>query len=313
MRTGPAAGTGSYHHEAALHGDDDEFLAVAVPFVREGLAAGEPTWIALAERDAGLLRRALPRSAGARWLAMDRQYPTPAAAIRTYHEQFTEALGAGAPQVRVIGNVPHPGHGTRWAGWARYEAAINHAFATLPVWSLCCYDTRITPRPVLDGVLRTHPHLAAPDGTRAANPAVVDPEAVLVEGMRTPPPAEPGPPGLVLHEPSPAAARHALLAFAARLDRDELEDLVLAVSEVVDNAWVHGAPPVRVALWTGERTVVTVTDAGAGPSDPYAGLLPAKGSATAGLGLWMAHQLGREVSLHRGPGGFTVRIAAGPS
>jgi anti-sigma regulatory factor (Ser/Thr protein kinase) len=313
MRTGPAAATDGYHHEVVLHGGDEEFLAVVLPFVQEGVASGEPTIVALGEHEAGLLRRALPRPAAARWLPAARQYRTPASAIRTYREQFEEAVGAGAPQVRLVGNVPHPGHGGSWRGWMRYEAAVNHAFAPFPVWSLCSYDARTTPRAVLDEVVRTHPHLVAADGTRRLNPGFADPEELLVAGLTAPLPAEPGPPALVLDDPSPAAARHAVLRAAAALDRDELEDLVLAVSEVVDNAWVHGAPPVRVVLWTGARTVVTVTDTGAGPSDPYAGLLPAKGSATAGLGLWMAHQLGREVGLHRAPHGFTVRIAAGPS
>ncbi|MEU7817739.1 sensor histidine kinase [Pseudonocardia sp. NPDC049154] len=313
MRTGPAAGAEGYLHEVVLHGADEEFLAVVAPFVREGVAAGEPTIVALGEHEAALLRRAMPRGTGVSWLSAAAQYRTPASAIRTYREQFAEAVGSGVPQVRLVGNVPHPGYGAPWGGWLRYEAAVNQAFATFPVWSLCSYDTRTTPRAVLDDVVRTHPHLVGPDGTRRPNPGFVDPEEVLVEGMRAPLPAEPGPPALVLDDPSPATARHALLGLATRLDRDELEDLVLALSEVVDNAWVHGAPPVRVALWTGERTVVTVTDTGAGPSDPYAGLLPAKGSTTAGLGLWMAHQLGREVSLHRGPEGFTVRMTAGPS
>ncbi|MCE3552503.1 MEDS domain-containing protein [Pseudonocardia sp. RS11V-5] len=311
MRAGPASGTDRYHHEVVLHGADEEFLAVVAPFVREGVAAGEPTIVALAEHESALLRRALPRGAGVSWLSRAEQYRTPASAIRTYREQFAEAFRAGVPQVRLVGNVPH--HVAAWSGWVRYEAAVNQAFAALPVWSLCSYDTRVTPRAIIDDVVRTHPHLVGPDGTRRPNPGFVDPEEVLTERMRAPLPAEPGPAVLVLDDPSPAAARHALLGTAPLLDRDELEDLVLALSEVVDNAWVHGVPPVRVALWTGERTVVTVTDTGPGPSDPYAGLLPAKGSATAGLGLWMAHQLDREVTLHRGAGGFTVRMTAGPS
>ncbi|MFR9804150.1 anti-sigma factor RsbA family regulatory protein [Pseudonocardia sp. RS010] len=313
MRTGPAAGTEGYHHEAAFHGSDEELLAVTLPFVREGLEVGDLTMVALADRESEVVRRALPRADAVHWISASRRYETPASAIRRYREQFVEAVEAGRTQVRVVGNVPHPGYGAPWSGWARYEAAVNHAFATLPVWSLCCYDTRITPRAVVADVVRTHPHLVTPDGGREINAAFVAPEELLVEGLAAPLPAEPGPPALVLDDPSPAAARHALLATVARLDHDEREDLVLALSEIVDNAWVHGVPPVRVAMWTGDRTVVTVTDTGVGPSDPFAGLLPAEGSATAGLGLWMAHQLGQEVSLHRGPEGFTVRMTAGPS
>ena len=65
---------------------------------------------------------------------------------------------------RVASEVPHPGVGAPWDGWARYEAAINRAYAEFPLWGLCAYDTRITPGAVLDDVARTHPHLATAHG-----------------------------------------------------------------------------------------------------------------------------------------------------
>jgi anti-sigma regulatory factor (Ser/Thr protein kinase) len=57
--------------------------------------------------------------------------------------------------------------------------------------------------------------------------------------------------------------------------------------------------------------LVAVTDHGPGPGNPYVGLLPSTGSATAGLGLWLAHQLCDYVAFDREPAGFTVRLLAG--
>ena len=34
-------------------------------------------------------------------------------------------------------------------------------------------------------------------------------------------------------------------------------------------------------------------------------------SASAGLGLWMSHQVCNFVAMHRGPDGFTIRLVAG--
>ena len=42
MRSGAAAGHRGYFHEAAFYSSTEEFLAVVVPFLREGVAAGEP-------------------------------------------------------------------------------------------------------------------------------------------------------------------------------------------------------------------------------------------------------------------------------
>jgi hypothetical protein len=57
----------------------------------------------------------------------------------------------------------------------------------------------------------------------------------------------------------------------------------------VNNAQLHGRPPVVVRVWSAPRRVaITVTDTGTGPTDPYAGLLPRPASPDGGLGLWMA-------------------------
>ena len=66
MRTGAASGHHGYFHEAVRYDADDELMAVAVPFLRDGVEAGEPTFVALGERTAGLVRAALPAGFGVR-------------------------------------------------------------------------------------------------------------------------------------------------------------------------------------------------------------------------------------------------------
>jgi len=60
MRTGAAAGHEGYFHEAVYYSSDEELLAVLVPFLTGGPAAGEPTVVSLGERNAALVRGALP-------------------------------------------------------------------------------------------------------------------------------------------------------------------------------------------------------------------------------------------------------------
>lgn len=85
------------------------------------------------------------------------------------------------------------------------------------------------------------------------------------------------------------------------------------MSEAVGNAILHGRPPVLVRGWGRPgRVVISVRDAGEGPSDPLVGLLPGDPDARdGGLGLWIAHQLCPETALSSTSGGFTVRFAAG--
>src|SRR5437868_1503119 len=56
MRAGAARGRVGNFHEAGFYGSDAEFAALIVPFVEEGVAAGEPVIIGYDDRKAGLLR-----------------------------------------------------------------------------------------------------------------------------------------------------------------------------------------------------------------------------------------------------------------
>ncbi|WP_219415911.1 anti-sigma factor RsbA family regulatory protein [Pseudonocardia nigra] len=316
MRSGAAAGTEGYFHETAFYGSDEELLAIVVPFLRDGVAAGEPTLVTFAERNAALVRSALGDTTGVEFVTGELQYAKAASAIRSYRELLAEHTARGVGQIRVVGDVPHPGFGVPWDAWARYEAAVNHAYDDFPIWGMCPYDTRTTPPDVLADVTRTHPRIATADGGHHMNPEFGDPVGFLESKLITAVRPESGPPALDLAGPAPALARAAVrdVASATLRDPDDLDDLVLAASEAVTNAISHGKPPVRLRVWTdGGRVVVAVTDAGPGPSDPYAGLLPALDSETGGLGLWMAHQICSDVTFHRDTDGFTIRLVVAAS
>ncbi|MEU8296404.1 sensor histidine kinase [Micromonospora sp. NPDC048909] len=314
MRTGAAAGHHGYLHEAIRYDSDDELLAVVVPFLLGGVEAGEPTFVSLGDRTGRLVRAALPVGSGVEFLPGGDVYARPTAAIRSYRELLAAQVAAGANQIRIIGELPRIALGATWDWWARYESAINHAYDDFPLWSMCAYDTRITPPAVLDEVARTHPRFATPDGGHPLSPTYLEPAVYLREHRAAPAdPLQATPPLVELTDPTAAQARAAVHdADPGVLPADDLDDLVVAVSEIVTNALRHGRPPVRLRLWVGaDRIVVTVSDGGDGPKDPFAGLLPAGNGATGGLGLWITYQSCNHVSLHRGGDGFTLRLIAG--
>jgi anti-sigma regulatory factor (Ser/Thr protein kinase) len=314
MRTGAAAGHVGYFHEAICYDSDEHLLGVVVPFLLGGVEAGEPTIVALGERNAALVRAALPAGSPVGYLTGGDMYARPASAIRSYQRLLAGHVAEGATQIRIVGELAPRSFGPTWDWWARYESAINHAYDEFPLWSMCAYDIRSTPAPILEDVLRTHPRTAFPDGRHELNHTYLDPVAYLVQPR--PPvtdPVELTPPRIDLADPSPAEARQAVLAgVGGSLTEQDTEDLLVAVSETVSNALRHGAGPIRVRLWTAaDRVVVAVTDAGEGPKDPFVGLLPVQRGDGGGLGLWITHQSCSHVSLERRDDGFTVRLTAG--
>ncbi len=302
-------------HEAGFYGSDDEFRTIIVPFVEEGLAAGEPVIIGYDERKAGLLRSWLPDLSAVNFLGAKSLYASPAGTIASYRKMFDGYLTEGARRIRVAGDVPHPGNGGRFEGWDRYEAALNTVWDDLPVWALCLYDTATAPAGVLEVVEQTHPRIALPGGSRRRGRGYLDPSDF--RGLPVPPdPLERTAPAAELLARSAAEARHALNQAGRGLVADEiLQDFLIGVSEAVSNALLYGQPPVTVRIWAVPgRLVVSVHDRGDGPANHLAGLVPTPHRGTGqgmGLGLWVMHQLGLDVALCYGDDGFTLRLGGG--
>ncbi|MFI5915835.1 anti-sigma factor RsbA family regulatory protein [Dactylosporangium sp. NPDC051541] len=313
MRTGAPAGLPGFFHEAAFYSSDEEFVAIVAPFLAGGVAAGEPVVAAFRPHLLALLRAAPGLAGNVHFLDGEEHYSRPATAIHRYRTLVAGHVAAGAGQVRVAGEIPHPGVGVPWDWWARYEAVINHAYDDLPLWGVCPYDIRSCAPEVIEQVRRTHPYIATTAGHRP-NPDFADPEDFL-RTRRTAwrDPLESTPPRAHLTDPMPAEMRAAVIAAAAHsaVPPPDLKGLVLAATEVVTNALVHGAPPVDARVWTAERRVlVTVADAGPGPRSRLAGIRPVR-TPTGGLGLWIAHQSCAHVDLRHEEGRFTVRLLAG--
>ena len=310
MRTGAARGHAGHFHEAGFYGSDAEFRALVVPFVEEGIAAGEPVIIGYDDRKNALVRSWLTDPSPVTFLADKSVYAAPTRAIAAYRRLFEFHAAMGAGQIRITGEVPHPGNGGSFEGWDRYEAAVNTVWDDFPVWGLCLYDTATAPTAVLDVAERTHPHIVAPSGARRLNGRFQD-LSVFEALPYVPDPLETTRPVIELGDSSAAGARQALAQIGeGRVADTILEDLLIGVTEAVSNALLHGRGSVTVRIWAApDRIVINVHDQGRGPADPLAGLVPASSSIPdAGLGLWLIHQLDINVALNHADDGFTVRL-----
>ena len=312
MRTSAARGHVGHFHEAGFYDSDAEFRALIVPFAEEGITSGEPVIIGYDDRKSELLRSWLTDPSGVEFVGDESLYTTPARAIAAYRRLFETHVARGAGQIRIAGEVPHPGNGGRFEGWDRYESAVNTVWQDFPVWGRCLYDTTTTPAVVLDVVERTHPRIISPSGWRRASDRYQD--TAVFEGLPyARDPLEDSAPLVELVNRSAADARRALAEIGRdRFPATALHDLLIGVSEAVTNAQRHGRPPTTMRIWAApDRIVVTVHDTGHGPADRLAGLVPAPGSTSdrrLGLGLWVMHQLDIDVALRHSDDGFTVRL-----
>jgi hypothetical protein len=226
---------------------------------------------------------------------------------------FERHIAAGATQIRIAGDVPHAGNGGRFAGWDRYESAINTIWDQFPVWSRCLYDATATAPRVLDIAGRTHPRIVLPSGQFQDSSRYQDP-ADFQPLPADPDPLERSAPAIEMSDPSAAQVRHAVTSIGhGQISDRVLEDLEIGVTEAVSHARLRGRPPVTARIWAVPgRILVHVHDTGPGPGDPLAGLVPAWAEpGFPGAELWLIHMLDLDTALIRSRDGFTVRLAAG--
>ena len=303
-----------FRHGALVYGSQDEYVACAVPFLTEGLEAGEGAIVAHTKPGLALMREALGADAAhVTFVDVSSAYTRPARTLASYHHVYVEQLGK-SPSLRVVADVQFGLDPAEWDLWTAYEAVFNRSFEHLPAWVVCTYNANGTPDPIIDGVWRTHPEVHAGD-TWHTSDRFEDPDELL--GALTP---EPTPLsglrsigfGRDLEEFRDGLAR--VLAAEKVSDATVLDMLLAAVLDRVlgdlrggEEHVEHGGgvADVRVGHADG-RFVCEVVDRGNGFDDPVAGyLVPREGTGT---GLWVARQLAWRVEFFRSPQGFTVRI-----
>jgi anti-sigma regulatory factor (Ser/Thr protein kinase) len=303
-----------YVHDALLYDSSAELVGGAVPFLLEGLAAGDAAVVATSAATADILRDAVDGDPRVHVLERGDVYrartPTAITTFRTLAEQ---RAADGVERVRVVGEVDFGPTRRDWLEWQRYESVINDALAGWPLWGLCVFDTQRLPDPLLETARRTHPHVVRPEG-RARNPEFTEPAAYLRSLPVPSEPLEETAPRLDAHDVGDfIGLRHAVAAELGTVDapHDLIEDFLLAVDEMTSNAVRHGGPPVSLRLWIADdRIVCSIRDRGPGLDDPFAGYGPAHGDdlSRGGMGLWLARQLCDHVDITGDGGGASVRL-----
>ena len=148
-------------HQALLYESPSQFLAGVLPFIRGGLDRREPVLAVTSDANGALLRDELGGTArDVRFIDQYTWYDAPGRTLAACH-RYVQARRDGQERVRVIGEPVWAGwNALETAGWKRFEASLNIAFAAAPAWMICSYDQRALPPEVITAARRTHPQFS---------------------------------------------------------------------------------------------------------------------------------------------------------
>jgi anti-sigma regulatory factor (Ser/Thr protein kinase) len=303
--------TRSFVHPALFYRQEEEFLDGVAGFLRQGIEAGRPAFVAVPAARLALLRdRMGPLGADVTWLEMNEVGRNPGRILSAL-QGFADLHPAGA---HLVGEPIWHGRSPEEIREAtRHEALINLAFAGRPVSILCPYDVSVLPDDVVSDAYRTHPVIAEGADNRG-NDLYTDPLEVCAD-CDTPLP-EPPADVRVLHykEGDLGPVRAAAEGWARGLGMSERRrtDLTLAVSEATTNSVRHGGGSGTLRLWRVDGTAFLETSDRGYLANPLLGRRrPDPVSAAGGRGLWLIHQLCDLVEIRARPDGLVLRMSFG--
>jgi anti-sigma regulatory factor (Ser/Thr protein kinase) len=300
-----------FRHEALLYDGDAEFLAGTVPFIEQGIEAGEPVLIVESGRKISMLRGALRLGAGEVMFAdMSEVGANPARIIPAWRD-FVRRHGADGKRLRGIGEPIWNGRTPEeLIECQRHESLLNVAFGHGQPWRLLCpYDVRQLPPQVIDEARRSHEWLTAA-GTEVSSPDYrgIDACGAPFQAPLSAPPA--GSREVPFDTDSLLAMRGVVSRFATAsgLSATRTIELVTAVNEVATNSVVHGGGSGLLHIWASDGTLkCDVRDPGNYVAPLADRERPGEDSRDP-RGLWLANQVCDLVQIRSIDGGTVVRL-----
>lgn len=304
----PMSSIAGFRHEARFYAGAEGFLAATVPFVREGLAAGDHVLVVVPRHKIAWLHDSLDGDAASvRFADMGQVGENPARIIPAW-QRFVDDHAADGRGLRGIGEPigPHLG-GAEVVESHRHEGLLNVAFESGRPWRLLCpYDTESLAPAVVAEARRTHPFIddrvsGAYDDSFATAP------------FAAPLPEPPGHPvGLVFDNETIRSVRRvvSVAAQAAGVAPSRVTDLALSAHELATNSVRYGGGTGTVRSWTeGDTFVVEVRDAGY-IDDPLVGRVAPASKQPGGRGVWLCNQLCDLVQIDSTADGTAIRLPA---
>ncbi|OEJ28568.1 anti-sigma regulatory factor [Streptomyces agglomeratus] len=293
-------------HPALFYRGEKEYLHGTVPFIQDGLRAGEPVAVAVPGPNLAILKTALgDDAADVRFLDMTEAGRNPGRIIPKVLRAFADAHRD--TRVRIIGEPIWVGRSSvEYPACVQHEALINPAFEGREVTILCPYDAARLDEQVLADAYATHPVVISGGQERRSTAYA---PARVVAHYNQPLAQAAASEELGYDADRLPSARHFAVERAAELGLSgiRLEDVALIVAELTTNSVVHGGGSGTIRVWSdADQVVLEVRDHGY-LSDPLAGRRPATRDQQGGRGLLLVHYLSDLVRIHTGPDGTAIR------
>jgi hypothetical protein len=168
----PDAHQTGFLHELVLHSANEEMLEFVLPFVRDGLAAEEPTLLLVRPETAATVLDSVGPSPYLLLLPAQGQPGRPASDLRATETLLT-GYGPGTSQVRIVNQEPVVPE-AQWHEWRRLEAVVNLALRRHNTWAVCVYDRRPLTDEMLEDLYATH-HIVGRGDRHRRNDRYQDP------------------------------------------------------------------------------------------------------------------------------------------
>jgi MEDS: MEthanogen/methylotroph, DcmR Sensory domain len=297
-------------HQAAVYGSDRRFLEIALPFVRDGLAKGDPVMVTTTSANLELLAVSLGGEGRLVDYAESAFLGRRTVERATAFHRYWQRRGPEAPRgghVRILAEPVWTGRAPADVrAWQRMESGLNLLLKGTNVWMICPYDTRTAGQAVVAAARRTHPTLSEDGVSMVSCPEYTDPVGFIGE-CDSVPPLEPQEGSAGAH----VETLHALRAFVTGqasfmgLSHDRATLLSVAAHEVATLL----EPPVTVRLWERLGAITCHVDRrGRRVTDPVAGFLPPGPDPEPGDGLWIARHLCDRLDIHNDRDGCVIQL-----
>jgi anti-sigma regulatory factor (Ser/Thr protein kinase) len=301
----------SFKHEAMMYDGREQFVVGTSSFIREGLAAGEPTLVMVKADKIGWLRDELQGDADSVQFAdMDKIGRNPARIIPAWRD-FAHAHAKPGRGVRGIGEPIWAGRSpTELVECQHHESLLNKAFADTTDFRLICpYDTSSLPPAVVDEARRSHPAVRVGGAVMPSDDYRGDHDAAYAFGDPLP---EPKVPRHVL--PFGVGTLQAVRKFAGRqaalagMSEPKKDDVLFVVNEVATNSVRHAGGQGQLRAWRDRNELVFEIRDDGRIREPLVGRTrPALGQID-GMGLWLVNQLCELVQVRSSAAGTVVRM-----
>jgi anti-sigma regulatory factor (Ser/Thr protein kinase) len=300
-----------FHHETLFYSGADGFLSGTLPFIREAFAADEPVLVAVSKLGVDLLEEALSDDASrVKFTDMHVLASNPARILPAWRKLLDQHAPDGR-SLRAIGEPIWGGRGDAEVDEChRHESLLNLAFDDGPGWRLLCpYDVDSLDDDVILAARESHPFIAE-DGMRRRS----DSYTTIWDGWSPFAGALPEPDGhadeleFTLEQLGTVRAVVARFAGDALLERDRIDELVLAVDELATNSIHHAGGHGSLRMWKEDATILCEVKDRGSFVEPLVGRIEPTAEQWSGRGLWLANQLCDLVQIRSIETGSAVRL-----